>query len=56
MKGPPFSVSQDEVKKLFGNEHDVTLLLQNNILEDNLHFKDRGLTQLEEKVYIISHS
>ncbi|MBE9505074.1 MAG: thiopurine S-methyltransferase [Proteobacteria bacterium] len=56
MKGPPFSVSQNEVKKLFRNEHDVTLLFQKNILEDNLHFKDRGLTQLEEKAYILSRS
>lgn len=53
MEGPPFSVTEDDVRTLYGPDFEVTLLLKGSILDDNPHFKNRGLTRLEEKVYVL---
>jgi thiopurine S-methyltransferase len=51
MSGPPFSVPQQEVEKLYQNWCRVELLLSENRLEQEPHLKSRGLTQLQEQVY-----
>lgn len=51
MSGPPFSVSNEEVEKLYQSWCDVELLASEDILERELQLKSRGLSQLHEQVY-----
>ncbi len=54
MSGPPFSVSDNEVRKLFGDDR-VRLLAETDILPrpENERFRQRGLTRLVERAYRI---
>ena len=51
MQGPPFSVHGKEVNMLFSNWCEVELLASENVLEQELHFKERGLTRMAEQIY-----
>ena len=51
MQGPPFSVSENEVRILFGGEFNIKCLFEEDILEQNDQFRQRGLTHLQEKAY-----
>lgn len=53
MQGPPFSVKEDEVRALYSAEFDIQRLLQRDILAENPRFQVRGLSRLEEKVYLL---
>ena len=54
MQGPPFSVSEEEVNDLYGNNYQIGKLQEQEVLEDIPHFKERGLTSLREKVYLLT--
>lgn len=54
MQGPPFSVNQQEVQVLYGNWCDVQLLCTEDILDREPHFRDRGLTSMQEQVYLLT--
>jgi thiopurine S-methyltransferase len=51
MSGPPFAVSEQRVRALFGGAYVVDVLSARDVLDDNTAFQKRGLTQLVEKVY-----
>lgn len=51
MNGPPFAVHEEEVRQLYNMSTEILVLKTFDILEESPHFKKRGLTQLEEKVY-----
>jgi len=51
MAGPPFAVLAAEVEQLFGSDYAIDLLSNKEVLAQNPHFQQRGLTQLLEKVY-----
>jgi len=51
MDGPPFSVLETEVQKLFSENFNIELLETFDVLAENPRFKDKGLTQMLEKVY-----
>lgn len=51
MQGPPFCVPTSEVLALYGGWCDVELLNSKEILDDEPHFRDRGLSRLQEQVY-----
>lgn len=53
MQGPPFAVKEDEVRELYKKEFDIERLLQRDILAENPRFQTRGLSRLEEKVYLL---
>jgi thiopurine S-methyltransferase len=53
MDGPPFSVSEEEVRRLFEPQRQVTRLYQQSILAENPRFQARGLSRLEEKAFRI---
>ncbi|HEC13143.1 MAG TPA: thiopurine S-methyltransferase [Acidiferrobacteraceae bacterium] len=53
MDGPPFSVHSEEIHGLFGDAFTIDPLLEQDILAENARFRDRGLTSLVEKVYIL---
>tara|TARA_B100000315_G_scaffold154892_1_gene143414 strand:- start:417 stop:1073 length:657 start_codon:yes stop_codon:yes gene_type:complete len=54
MEGPPFSVSEEEVNNLYGNNFKIEKLHGQEILKDLPRFKERGLTSLTEKVFLLS--
>lgn len=51
MQGPPFSVQGEEVDKLFSTWCDVELLASEDVLEQEIAFKERGLTSMTEQTY-----
>ena len=52
MHGPPFTVPEAEVRRLFGAFR-CDKLLEYDCLEQEPHFKKRGLTWLKESVYSV---
>jgi len=53
MQGPPFSVSEEEVNKLFSVDFSITKLHQQDIIEKENRFKSKGLNSLIETVYCL---
>lgn len=54
MSGPPFSVSDSEVKQLYQGKYDIELLHEEDVIEGHQNFKQRGLGYLYERVYKLS--
>jgi thiopurine S-methyltransferase len=54
MDGPPFAVSQREVEALFAPEFDVQSLQCLAILDEEPRFRKRGLSRLDERVFLLS--
>ncbi len=53
MDGPPFSVSHNEVLASYAEDYRVSVLLRQDILASNPRFRDKGLSELVEIVYLI---
>lgn len=53
MDGPPFSVPVEDVEDLFGAGYDIRFLHRQDALGDNLRFKERGLSSLNECAYML---
>lgn len=53
MAGPPFPVTAGEVKMLYPAGTTIKLLHQHNVLEQNPKFRARGLSQLQENVFLL---
>jgi len=51
MQGPPFAVSETEVRALYEQHFQVEHLFTKDILAENPRFVERGLTRLVENVY-----
>lgn len=49
--GPPFAVTDDEVKVLFGAEWTLGVLEEQDILGESWKFVQDGVTRLDERVY-----
>ncbi|MGH2420466.1 thiopurine S-methyltransferase [Pseudomonas canadensis] len=49
--GPPFAVTDDEVKVLFGSDWTLRALQEQDILEESWKFVQEGVTRLDERVY-----
>lgn len=54
MQGPPFSVHETEVSTLFGDWCEIKLLYSEDIYDQEPHFRDRGLSRLQEEIYKLS--
>lgn len=54
MAGPPFAVTKEEVHKLYRDYAEITLLAELDVLEQNPHFKVRGLTALQENIFLLT--
>lgn len=54
MQGPPFSVSADEVETLYREYAEVRLLAQLDVLEHNPRFQKRGLSRMQENVFLLT--
>jgi len=51
MNGPPFSVCEQEVQKLFGKDFKVTQLSNQQLIDRMPRFREKGLSSLHEPVY-----
>lgn len=54
MSGPPFPVFADEVAALYGKNREIRLLAQADVLDRNPRFRERGLTRLQENVFLLA--
>lgn len=54
MNGPPFSVDEKEIRDLFEEHWSIQLLHKENILANEPKFRDRGLSRLSEKIYLLN--
>ncbi|ONF43125.1 thiopurine S-methyltransferase [Marinobacter lutaoensis] len=51
IQGPPFNVSDDEVRELYGQDYDIEPILTNNLGNDHPFAKRRGLAEATESVF-----
>ena len=51
MDGPPFSVSEDEVRALYKANYQVKQLSAQDVLGDNEKFREKGLDYMNECIY-----
>ena len=49
--GPPFAVTDEEVKVLFGSDWTLKALQEQDVLQESWKFVQEGVTQLDERVY-----
>lgn len=54
MKGPPFSVQEAEVRGFYEEYYAVERIHALDALADEPGFRQRGLTRLDEKVYVLT--
>jgi thiopurine S-methyltransferase len=54
MQGPPFSVEESEVRALYEGHYRVEPLFSADMLEENPALKEKGLTRMQEKVFLLS--
>jgi len=53
MQGPPFSVPEENVRNLYGKNFSISVLQENDILAREPRFRERGLTSMVEKIYLL---
>ena len=53
MQGPPWSVPEEEVRSLWSSAGSITVLERHDVLDGNPRFKESGLSQVTETVYLI---
>ena len=54
MQGPPFAVRESEVHALYDNDFKVVCLELLDMLAENLGFKERGLSEMIEKTFLLT--
>lgn len=54
MSGPPFAVSVEEVGALYRAHAEVRLLAQLGTLAQNPRFRERGLTRMQENIFLLT--
>lgn len=53
MQGPPFSVPEENVRELYGKQFSISVVQENDILAREPGFRERGLTSMAEKIYLL---
>lgn len=56
MDGPPFSVSEPEVRALYEPDFAVRALHAQDILSETPRFREKGLSALSERVYVLTRA
>ncbi|AMN79706.1 thiopurine S-methyltransferase [Pseudomonas azotoformans] len=54
--GPPFAVTDEEVKVLFGSDWTLRVLQEQDVLQESWKFVQEGVTQLDERVYRLTRA
>ncbi|HEX5125443.1 MAG TPA: thiopurine S-methyltransferase [Rhodocyclaceae bacterium] len=52
--GPPFAVSEAEVRQLYGATHDIRVLHEEDVLTSSLKFRAASMPWILEKVYLLT--
>jgi thiopurine S-methyltransferase len=53
MNGPPFSVSENEIRDLYQDDHEIILLCKEDVLDKYPQLQAQGLKRLQEKIYLL---
>ena len=53
MSGPPFSVTPEDVEQLFGSDYSIEHAYSEDCLALEPHFRDKGLTGLDEHIFLL---
>ncbi len=53
MAGPPFAVQEDELRAEYANGFQLRCLQRSDVLAEHAHFAAKGLSGLDEAVYIL---
>lgn len=56
MKGPPFSVTETEIRELFTNAFKMEMLEEADIIAKAVQFQEKGLKRFEEKIYLLTRT
>jgi thiopurine S-methyltransferase len=54
MSGPPFAVSSAEVALLYQDHAQIRLLAHRDVLDQNPRFRQRGLSRIEENIFLLT--
>ncbi len=54
MQGPPFSVTKGEIQALYSAHGQIEVIDHVDVLSENPRFRERGLSALEETIYMIN--
>lgn len=54
MSGPPFAVSTAEVEGLYKKRADIRLLTKLDVLAENPRFQQRGISRLQESIFLLT--
>ncbi len=54
MQGPPFCVHEAEVHRLYDDRYEVRRQAVYDVLAEHPHLRERGITELVEKIYVLS--
>jgi len=54
MAGPPFSVTEQDIRHLYQQKYTINLLFEQDVLHENGRFQASGISWLLEKVYLLS--
>ncbi len=54
MAGPPFAVTANEVEALYRDYADIRRLVQADVLAQNPRFQQRGVTRMQENVFLLT--
>lgn len=54
MPGPPFAVSVSSVEALYGQYAEIRLLAQEDVLAQNPRFQQRGMSRMQENVFLLT--
>lgn len=54
MSGPPFAVSEAEVRALYGEAADIRLLASEDVLDQNPRFRQRGVSRMTENIFLLT--
>jgi len=54
MQGPPFSVTLGEVESLYREHAEIRMISDLDVLAQNPRFQERGLSQMREKIFMLT--
>lgn len=54
MQGPPFAVSVGEVEQLYRPYAEIRLLAQQEVLAQNPRFRERGVSRMQESIFLLT--
>ncbi|MCO6432720.1 thiopurine S-methyltransferase [Nitrosomonas nitrosa] len=54
MAGPPYAVSPEEVQALYHDHAEIQLLAKLDVLEQNQRFRERGLSRIQEAIFLLT--